>query len=271
MIKDKFKLDEIYISKREKHQFELDNIKDKIIKRLIDKNSHIITIDIKIEGINKIYKYYKRLYKKKMVDEIRNDVLEEKLNRFKKYMKDSKYKMSIYKYNNKCIIFYGKKYSKIELREMIGKALYSTKLNEYDVIVKDLSYEKQIEFINYRYIRSYNKVYIKYSNEEINIFLREMSNLILGSGKKYSQEQLIIKINSKMKSWFENKKNLLTKKVKNKINSRLFILTYKWAKRKHQQKSKKWIIEKYWKSNQITKYLFATKNLKLLKIEEVIK
>jgi RNA-directed DNA polymerase len=55
----------------------------------------------------------------------------------------------------------------------------------------------------------------------------------------------------------------VSKSIFSKIDSRIWNMLWKWAKRRHPHKSKKWIANKYWQTIGKRKWIFASGNIQL--------
>ncbi len=74
--------------------------------------------------------------------------------------------------------------------------------------------------------------------------------LISKKGRKLSQEDLIKELNKIIYKEIGNKKIYISYKAAKKLDYYIYILIYQWSKRKHNNKSKKWIFKKYWRYNE---------------------
>jgi len=65
----------------------------------------------------------------------------------------------------------------------------------------------------------------------------------------------------------------VSKSIFRTIDSRVWNMLWKWAKRRHSYKSNKWIANKYWKSTGKRRWIFTTGNtqLKYLSSKKIIR
>ncbi len=68
-------------------------------------------------------------------------------------------------------------------------------------------------------------------------------------GKSWSQEHLINKLNPIIRGWTNYHRSVVSSETFRKLDHILWAMLWKWAKRRHHNKSKKWIVDKYWKKN----------------------
>ena len=118
---------------------------------------------------------------------------------------------------------------------------------------------------NHRYI---NKFIIKPRKEKIKKFIKNISFIVLKKGKTATQDEIIKELNKKIKEFYIYNEKIICKKIFSDLDYIIFKILYKWAKRRHPRKSKKWVIEKYWKEDEFCKYNFKTEKNELLKLRK---
>jgi RNA-directed DNA polymerase len=119
------------------------------------------------------------------------------------------------------------------------------------------------------------KLIIKPAKEKVVKFLQKVK------GKAWkmrttSQDKLTLEINLMIRGWGNYYKTVCSKKTFSYINARLFKILWQWAKRRHPNKGKKWIADRYWKSIEKRNWVFSDGtyylyNLPKVKIERHIK
>jgi RNA-directed DNA polymerase len=78
-------------------------------------------------------------------------------------------------------------------------------------------------------------------------------------GKSSEQETLINNLNPVIVGWANYYSTVVSKEIFVKVGYVLFNKLFAWAKRRHSQKSKKWIADKYWRINQLG-WIFQARN-----------
>ena len=63
----------------------------------------------------------------------------------------------------------------------------------------------------------------------------------------WSQEILISKLNPIIRGWTNYHNSVVSSDVFQTLDHRIWEMLWKWAKRRHPNKSKNWIVNKYWK------------------------
>ena len=80
----------------------------------------------------------------------------------------------------------------------------------------------------------------------------------------WSQEVLIAKLNPIIRGWTNYHNSVVSSDVFRTLDHRIWELLWKWAKRRHPNKSKDWIVSKYWKRSTTRKWNFGTEKNSLL-------
>ena len=88
------------------------------------------------------------------------------------------------------------------------------------------------------------------------------------------QTVLIMKLNPIIRGWCNYFRSVCSKKVFTKLDQLIWRKLFKWAKRRHNNKGTKWIIDRYWQSIGGDNWVFATRRegfnpLRLLKHSSV--
>ena len=68
---------------------------------------------------------------------------------------------------------------------------------------------------------------------------------------------------SNITGWSNYHQGVVSKSIFSKIDSRIWNMLWKWAKRRHPHKSRKWIANKYWQTIENRKWVFASGNIQL--------
>ncbi len=87
---------------------------------------------------------------------------------------------------------------------------------------------------------------IKPGKQEVTEFLREIRTYIKKNGSTTSWENLIRTLNTKIRGWGMYYRFVVSRKTFDKIRSEIFLAIFRMLKRKHPQKSTKWIKAKYY-------------------------
>ena len=94
---------------------------------------------------------------------------------------------------------------------------------------------------------------------------KEKLRTVVDSHKAAPQAALISKLNPIIKGWCNYHRTVVSKEVFGELDTYLWGITWKWAKRRHPNKSGTWIAKKYWKAEGGRQWSFMdNKEAKLL-------
>lgn len=106
-------------------------------------------------------------------------------------------------------------------------------------------------------IRKYNgKLLIKPSKKSQKKFTDKMHEVIFGH-KAVEQHVLINLLNPVIVGWGNYFKHVVSKEVFSKLDHILFLQLKRWAFRRHSNKSKRWALDKYFKTDGTRKWCFS--------------
>ena len=112
-------------------------------------------------------------------------------------------------------------------------------------------------------IRKYkNKLTTKPAKKNIKAFLKKVRDII----KKYQTanvDNLIKMLNPVIRGWTNYHRHVAASKTFNYIDSHIWQALWKWAKRKHHNKSASWIKKKYFLTKGSRNWIFGTKTSEL--------
>jgi RNA-directed DNA polymerase len=106
-------------------------------------------------------------------------------------------------------------------------------------------------------LRKYNdKMLIKPSHKNLRTFLRNIKQVITDN-KTVTAGHLISLLNPKIKGWANYHRHVVAKETFNYVDYRIWELIWKWCRRRHNNRNKRWIKSKYFKSNGIRNWIFS--------------
>lgn len=103
------------------------------------------------------------------------------------------------------------------------------------------------------------KTIIKPSKEKIKAHIKKLGEVIRGH-KASSQETIIKKLNPIIRGWTNYYSTVCSKETFSTCDHILYLQLKRWAERRHPNKGKKWVKDKYWKSVELRKWVFTTNN-----------
>ena len=115
--------------------------------------------------------------------------------------------------------------------------------------------DKGFDFLGFNIRKYKGTLLIQPSKDAIKRFLKDIREII----RRYQTveaSQLIIKLNSKIIGWGNYYRHVASKKVLNYIDNCIFQSIARWAKRRHNNKSKTWIMKKYFCAQGLDNWVF---------------
>lgn len=135
------------------------------------------------------------------------------------------------------------------------------------------SMDKGFNFLGFN-SRHYNgKLLIKPQKDKVLNFVKRIGNE-LRNMKDGKQEEVIKKLNPILQGFANYYKGVVSKQVFSYISHKVKMRLWKWAKRRHPKKGRKWIYNRYFKTLHGRKWVFATtiedrKNTRMLELFEI--
>jgi RNA-directed DNA polymerase len=118
-------------------------------------------------------------------------------------------------------------------------------------------------------IKSYKgKVLTKPSKAGIASVLKKIKNIIK-SNPQAKQENLIRLLNPIIRGWGNYYSHVVSKYVFSRIDYKILLMLRKWAKRRHSNKSWRWVIEKYFRSIGNRNWVFKSGKVELVEMEKI--
>jgi len=128
------------------------------------------------------------------------------------------------------------------------------------------------DFLGWNFRKYKEKLLIKPSKKSIDKVTQTISDIIK-DGKAWTQEDLITVLNHVITGWSNYHQSVVSKAIFRKIDSKIWNMLWRWAKRRHKEKSKRWIADRYWHKEGTRKWVFSSegKNLKLLSDTKIVR
>ena len=123
--------------------------------------------------------------------------------------------------------------------------------------------EEGFDFLGQNVRKYDNKLFIKPSKKNKSTFLKKVRGIIRAN-RSATAGQLITLLNPVIRGWANYHQHVVSKRTFSDVDSAIFIALWRWAKRRHPNKSPKWIRKKYfWKrggDNWVFSGIVADKN-----------
>jgi RNA-directed DNA polymerase len=116
------------------------------------------------------------------------------------------------------------------------------------------------DFLGWNFRKYGDKLLIKPAKKNVKDFLDEIRKLIEGN-KTTTQENLIRLLNPKIRGWAEYHKHQVSKETFADVDKAIWEKLWRWAKRRHPSKPRKWVKHNYWPTRNGKEWTFGTEVL----------
>jgi RNA-directed DNA polymerase len=184
----------------------------------------------------------------------------------------SKHKVNFLRYADDFIVTSKTEEVAKEVKELIKNFLKERGLELSDEKTLITHIDDGFDFLGWNFRKYEGKLLVKPAEKSIKKFTEEIS-LKIERGKAWTQEALIDNLNPIITGWTNYYRHVVASEIFNKLDSRMWNMLWQWAKRRHPEKSKHWIADKYWQTKENRKWVFSTdKNeLKLLSDTKIVR
>ncbi len=184
----------------------------------------------------------------------------------------AKYKVNFCRYADDFIVTAKTEEIANEVKELIKDFLKDRGLELSDEKTLITHIDNGFDFLGWNFRKYKGKLLVKPSKKSIDKVTEKISDTI-DKGKTWKQEELINALNPIITGWSNYHQSVVSSKIFRKIDSRIWNMLWHWAKRRHPDKSKHWIANKYWHSDGRRKWVFSVgnKQLKLLSDTKIVR
>jgi RNA-directed DNA polymerase len=149
-----------------------------------------------------------------------------------------------------------------EIKEIITHhlTLRGLTLSEEKTLITNIN--KGFDFLGWNFRKYKGQVYTKPSKNSIKK-VKETIKTIIKAHRGKSQTELIKNLNPIITGWTNYHSNTCAKKTFAQIDNYIFLKLWKWAKRRHSNKSRKWIKNRYWQRTLFRDWIFSDGNIQL--------
>jgi RNA-directed DNA polymerase len=144
----------------------------------------------------------------------------------------------------------------MEIRPWIESFLVSRGLRLSMSKTKIVHIDQGFDFLGWNFRKYKGKLLIKPSKKNVHAFYEKLRK-IFSEHLMVRQEDLIRLLNPMLRGWAQYHSPVVAKKTFSRLESLLFWRLMRWAKRRHPNKRKKWIRQKYWRSVGDRNWVFA--------------
>jgi RNA-directed DNA polymerase len=184
----------------------------------------------------------------------------------------AKYKVYFLRYADDFIVTANTEEIAKEVKELIKDFLKERGLelsNEKTLITH---IDNGFDFLGWNFRKYKGKLLVKPSKKSIDKITENISDTIK-RGKAWKQEDLIKTLNPKIIGWSNYHRSVVSSEIFHKLDSIIWGMLWHWAKRRHPEKSKQWIVDKYWHSVGKRNWVFSegAEQLNLLSDTKIVR
>lgn len=121
--------------------------------------------------------------------------------------------------------------------------------------------DQGFDFLGWNFRKYDGKLLIKPSKKNVKAFYRKVKEAI-STNKAAKQEDLIRRLNPMLKGWALYHQPVVAKKAYSRMDNSIFHALWRWAKRRHPNKSLEWVRRNYFQAHESRSWVFATTKLK---------
>ncbi len=144
----------------------------------------------------------------------------------------------------------------MEIRDVISDFLKQRglELSKEKTLITNI--KEGFDFLGWNFRKYNEKLIIKPSNKSVSNIVKKIGETIR-ENKTVKQEFLIFKLNQILRGWCNYHQSVCAKETFQKLNYCTFEMLWKWAKRRHPNKSSQWIKDRYWKKKDTRNWIFS--------------
>ncbi|WP_018248788.1 group II intron reverse transcriptase/maturase [Orenia marismortui] len=150
-----------------------------------------------------------------------------------------------------------------EAKELIEEFLKERGLELSKEKTKITHINTGFNFLGWNFRKYNGKLIIKPSKESYKSIINEIRKKIK-KNRTAKQENLIRILNQKIRGWCNYHRSACSKKSYQSLDRDIFHALWSWAKRRHPNKTKQWIKNRYWIRNETRDWIFSDRNIKLI-------
>jgi len=125
------------------------------------------------------------------------------------------------------------------------------------------------DFLGWSFRKYDGILLIKPSRESIRK-VTDKIHKIIHKATAWNQEQLILALNPVIIGWSNYHRHIVAKETFQKLDHIVWNMLWRWAKRRHPQKDRRWIARRYWHTEASRNWVFKTETTKLVMFADTI-
>jgi len=177
-------------------------------------------------------------------------------------------KVNLTRYADDFIITADSKETALTIKEMLTDFLKVRGLELSEEKTKITHISEGFVFLGWSFKKYKGKLLTKPSKESIKR-INEKVGLLIRKGQAWTQDNLIQRINPIIRGWANYHRHVVSKRIFTRQDHILWNQLYTWAKRRHPEKSRQWLKERYWHHDGNRDWIFETKSFRLILLSDI--
>ncbi|MTF40766.1 group II intron reverse transcriptase/maturase [Cyanobacterium aponinum] len=182
------------------------------------------------------------------------------LHGLEEYIKQCNPKLGIIRYADDFVITAKDKESLEKVLIQIKRWLLKRGLEISAEKTRIVHIDDGFDFLGFNFRQYKGKLLIKPQKEKVLAFCKKIGKT-LSEMKARTQEDVITKLNPLLRGFANYYRRVISKETFSYINSRVWCYLWNWAKRRHPNKSKTWVKNKYFKTYKGNQWTFMCKGI----------
>lgn len=186
------------------------------------------------------------------------DGLESQLKLYWGVTKAKKLKINVVRYADDFVITgTSREVLETEVRPWVEQFLATRGLQLSPEKTHVIHIEEGFDFLGWNFRKFDGKLLIKPSKKNVKAFYCKVKEVI-STNKTVTQDYLIGLLNPILKGWALYHQPVVAKQAYSRMDNQIFHALWRWAKRRHPNKSLEWIRKKYFQSHESKNWVFST-------------
>jgi RNA-directed DNA polymerase len=186
------------------------------------------------------------------------DGLESQLKQHLGVTKAKKLKINVVRYADDFVITGSSKETlESEIRPWVEQFLAVRGLQLSPEKTRVVHIDEGFDFLGWNFRKYEGKLLIKPSKKNVKAFYRKVKDVI-STNKTAKQEDLIQRLNPMLRGWAMYHQPVVAKKAFSRMDNSVFHALWRWAKRRHPNKSLEWVRRGYFQTHEGKSWVFAT-------------
>ncbi|MDD1729073.1 MAG: group II intron reverse transcriptase/maturase [Methanospirillum sp.] len=182
--------------------------------------------------------------------------------------KCNKRKVNLTRYADDLIITADAYEIAVKIKDMLTNFLKARGLELSEEKTKITHIKEGFHFLGWTFRKLHGKLLVKPSKESIKR-INDKVGALIREARAWTQDNLIQRINPIIQGWANYHRYMVSKRIFTRQDHILWNQLYSWAKRRHPDKSKQWLKNRYWHRDGKRDWIFETKISRLISLSYI--